>query len=322
MSLDLDNQWAYMKTRGDPGWESYPSYLDLVVPRVLSFLKERNLTVTVFVVGQDAALEKNHEALRAIATAGHEIGNHSFRHEPWFHRYPEAEIEADIAAAEEHIGRVTGKRPIGFRGPGFALSHAILQILARRGYQYDATTLPTFLGPVARAYYFMSTKLGEEERIRRKALFGTFRDGLRPIRPYRWRLNPGTLIEIPVTTMPILKVPIHVSYLLYLGVVSPALALCYFKMALGLCRLTGTQPSLLLHPLDFLGGEEVPELSFFPAMGLSVDRKMELVREVIRLFSSRYTVGTLQQYASEISRTSRLPWMESRFPEQKAVGKS
>jgi peptidoglycan-N-acetylglucosamine deacetylase len=321
LSLDLDNQWTYMKTHGDPGWESYPSYLDLVVPRVLSILKERNLTVTVFVVGQDAALEKNHEALRAIATAGHEIGNHSFRHEPWLHRYPEAVIEADIAAAEEHIGRVTGKRPIGFRGPGFALSHAVLQILARRGYQYDATTLPTFLGPVARAYYFMSTKLGKEERIRRKALFGTFRDGLRPIRPYRWRLNPGSLVEIPVTTMPILKVPIHVSYLLYLGVISPALALRYFKMALGLCRLTGTQPSLLLHPLDFLGGEEVPALSFFPAMGLSADRKMELVREVIRLFSSRYTVGTLQQHASEISRAARLPLIESRFPGQKSAGK-
>jgi peptidoglycan-N-acetylglucosamine deacetylase len=322
LSLDLDNQWTYMKTHGDPGWESYPSYLDLVVPRVLSFLKERNLTVTVFIVGQDAALEKNKGALSAIATAGHEIGNHSFRHEPWLHRYTEAEIEADIAAAEEHIERVTGKRPIGFRGPGFALSHAILQVLARRGYRYDASTLPTFLGPVARAYYFMSTKLGEEERIQRKALFGTFRDGLRPIRPYRWRLNPGTLIEIPVTTMPILKVPIHVSYLLYLSVVSPALAMHYFKMALALCRFTGTQPSLLLHPLDFLGGEEVPELSFFPAMGLSVDRKMELVREVIRIYSSRYTVGTLQQHASEISRTARLPSMESRFIEQKSVGKS
>ena len=322
LSLDLDNQWAYMKTRGDPGWESYPSYLDLVVPRVLSFFKERNVTVTVFIVGQDAALEKNREALRAIATAGHEIGNHSFRHEPWFHRYPEAEIEADIAAAEEHIGRVTGKRPIGFRGPGYVLSHAVLQVLARRGYQYDASTLPTFLGPVARAYYFMSTKLGEEERMQRKALFGTFRDGLRPIGPYRWVLNPGSLVEIPVTTMPILRVPIHVSYLLYLSAISPALALRYFKMALGLCRFTGTQPSLLLHPLDFLGGEEVPELSFFPAMGLPVDRKMELVREVIRLFSSRYTVGTLQQHASEISRTSRLPSMEARFTGQESVGKS
>src|SRR5207247_6203043 len=59
LSLDLDNQWSYMKTHGDAGWEAFPSYLDLVVPRVLDFLAARGLTITFFVVGQDAALAKN-----------------------------------------------------------------------------------------------------------------------------------------------------------------------------------------------------------------------------------------------------------------------
>ena len=85
LSLDLDNKWSYLKTHGDPGWEDFPSYLDTVVPRVLRFLEERSLTITFFVVGQDAALERNHDALTALAAAGHEIGNHSFSHEPWFH---------------------------------------------------------------------------------------------------------------------------------------------------------------------------------------------------------------------------------------------
>ena len=48
-----------MKTHGDIGWETFPSYLDIVVPRVLDFLKDRNLKITFFIVGQDAALEKN-----------------------------------------------------------------------------------------------------------------------------------------------------------------------------------------------------------------------------------------------------------------------
>jgi len=82
VSLDLDNQWSYMKTNGDAGWEDFPSYLDLVVPRILSFLKERDLKITFFVIGQDAALEKNREAITSIAEAGHEIANHSFNHEP------------------------------------------------------------------------------------------------------------------------------------------------------------------------------------------------------------------------------------------------
>ena len=59
LSLDLDNQWSYMKTHGDRGWESFPTYLPLVIPRILDFLAGRHLTISFFVVGQDAALEPN-----------------------------------------------------------------------------------------------------------------------------------------------------------------------------------------------------------------------------------------------------------------------
>ncbi len=122
LSLDLDNQWSYMKTHGDAGWQSHPSYLDLVVPRILEFLAARRLTITFFIVGQDAALEKNRAALRAIVDAGHEIGNHSFRHEPWLHLYSAAELDEEMRQAEEAIEAATGVRPRGFRGPGFSLS--------------------------------------------------------------------------------------------------------------------------------------------------------------------------------------------------------
>ena len=217
LSLDLDNQWSYMKTHGDAGWQSLPSYLDVVVPRVIAFLKQRDLSITFFVVGQDAALDKNREALRSIATAGHEIGNHSFHHEPWLHLYSDAQVETELASAEEHLERATGRKPAGFRGPGYSLSPTVLEVLVRRGYQYDASTLPTFIGPLARAYYFMTAKLNKEQTEQRKVLFGTWRDGLRPIKPYLWRVGDRKLVEIPVTTMPGFKIPIHFSYIIYLA---------------------------------------------------------------------------------------------------------
>ena len=93
LSLDLDNLWTYLKTHGDPGWESFPSYLHLVVPRFLELFRQLDLRLTVFVVGQDAAFESNHAVLRSIAEVGHEIGNHSFHHEPWLHLYSAEEIE-------------------------------------------------------------------------------------------------------------------------------------------------------------------------------------------------------------------------------------
>ena len=32
LSIDLDDQWSYMKTHGDFGWESFPSYFDVAIP--------------------------------------------------------------------------------------------------------------------------------------------------------------------------------------------------------------------------------------------------------------------------------------------------
>lgn len=298
LSLDLDNKWSYMKTHGDEGWESFPSYLDVVVPRVLDALAARDLKITFFVVGQDAALEKNHEALRAIGEAGHEIGNHSFHHEPWLHMYSPEQIAAELAHAERVIQEVTGHRPVGFRGPGFSFSHEVLQELAARGYAYDASTFPTFLGPLARMYYFLSTNLSRTQRDERKLLFGKFREGFRPLRPYLWRDLPGELLEIPVTTMPLVKSPIHVSYLLYLDQFSRTLALAYWRLALGMCRLMRVEPSLLLHPLDFLGADDDADLAFFPAMKSKSTDKLTLVGDVVDLFAEQFRIVTMSEHAA------------------------
>jgi hypothetical protein len=302
LSLDLDNQWSYMRTHGDPGWESFPSYLDLVVPRVLALLARRGLKITFFVVGQDAALPGNRAALAALAGAGHEVGNHSFNHLPWLHLFSEAEIEAEVAQAEEAIAAATGQLTRGFRGPGFSLSAATLRVLSRRGYRYDATTLPTFIGPLARAYYLLGSRLRGGERDRRRRLFGSFRDGLRPLAPYHWRLGEQRLLEIPVTTLPVLRTPIHLSYLLYLGGFSPGLARCYLRLALALCRQAGIGPSLLLHPLDFLDGDEVPELAFFPAMRRPAEQKLREIGEHLTAFCQRFQVVSVGEHADSLLR--------------------
>jgi len=313
LSLDLDNKWSYMKTHGDKGWESYPSYLDIVVPRFLKFFAERDTKITVFIVGQDAALDCNHDSLASISEAGHEVGNHSFHHEPWLHLYSIEQINDELAWTEEHLIRVTGQCPVGFRGPGFSLSPDVLRVLSRRGYEYDCSTFPTFLGPLARLYYFMTAKLDEQQKTERKKLFGTFSEGFRPLRPYLWSVSEQavtripspppreatTLLEIPVTTMPLFKVPIHVSYLLYLDQFSRTLALTYWQMALTMCRLNGVAPSLLLHPLDFMGCDDDSDLSFFPAMRVPHKPKVELVGKVIDSLAKHYQLVPMREHAAD-----------------------
>lgn len=290
VSMDLDNQWAYMKTQGVDGWQSFPSYLDVVVPRILDTLKRSGLRITFFVVGKDAEQPKNHEALRSMVEAGHEIASHSYLHEPWLHLYHHDELRADFERAEAAIEGATGLRPRGFRGPGFSSSPQVRAMLRERGYVYDASLFPTWLGPVARAYFFCTTKLSPEEKARRGKMYGNLADGLSPLQPYQ--IEPG-LMEVPVTTMPVLRTPIHLSYLLFLGRFSMPLARLYWDMAVGLCRLTGTPPSLLLHPTDFLDINDAPEMGFFPAMRIPAEAKIALVRYTLSTIRLHWKVAPL-----------------------------
>lgn len=300
LSLDLDNKWSYMKTHGDENWNQHPSYLDVMVPRSLQLLQELGLSITYFVVGQDAAIATNTDALRAIADAGHEIGNHSFHHEPWLHLYSADELKSELSLAQTHIQQATGQRPVGFRGPGFSLSQQTLATLIDLGMQYDCSTLPTFIGPLARAYYFWSSRLSKAEKAERKILFGTMTEGLRSLKPYRWRLNERSILEIPVTTIPLVRSPFHVSYLLFLLRYSKMLAITYFRFALAMCRLRGVEPSLLLHPLDFLGADDDADLAFFPAMDLSGKQKCDFLREVLSIYQAKYEIVTMQEHAKRI----------------------
>ena len=307
LSLDLDNKWSYMKTHGDAGWESFPTYLDRIVPRALDFLRERKLNITFFIVGQDAAREENYDAIKRIADARHEIGNHSFNHEPWLHLYSKPELVEEFQKTEDALENVTGQKTVGFRGPGYSLSPTVLEVLSERGYEYDCSTLPTYIAPVARAYYFFkSPEMSDEEREKRKKLFGKFADGFQSLKPYRWQINDKSLVEIPVTTLPVFKTPIHASYVIYLSTFSKRLARAYWKTALEMCRMSGTQLSLLLHPLDFLSGADAPELKFFPAMNLPVAAKLEFLSEILESFGEKFTVLNMREHARRVEALGNL----------------
>jgi len=298
ISLDLDNQWSYMKIHGDKGWDKYPSYLSIFVPYMLDLLDKLELRITFFVVGKDASIEENLPYLRMLTDRGHEIGNHSFNHESWLQKYSRQELEKEIEDAETIIEKATGYKTKGFRGPGFSWSMEMLEVLKDRGYIFDASTLPTYIGPIARKYYFWKSDLSKEEKKDRSELFGSFKDGLRSLKPYFHTLRQNRkLLEIPVTTIPIIKVPFHLSYLLYLSGISPLLMKMYFSFALFMCKLTRTSPSFLLHPLDLIGGDKVTELAFFPGMNIKSNDKAKVFEYVVKKLKNNYRVVTMEEHA-------------------------
>ena len=302
MSLDLDDKWSYMKVHGDPGWDKFPSYLDIVLPITLDVLDKLDIKITFFIVGQDAAIEKNHAVLKMIVDRGHEVANHSFHHESWLKTYSKEKIEEEIVIAEEAILKATGKRTNMFRGPGFSWSNDLLEVLEKRNYIFDASLLPTYISPLMRKYYFWKSKLSKAEKESRKELFGSFKESFYPLKPYTWILpNKKNLLEIPVTTIPVFKIPFHQSYLIYINNISGGLMKLYLKFAITMCKITRTQPSYLLHPLDLLGSDDVPELAFFPGMNVQSKKKVEIFETAMNILKNNFEILPMGEFAARVT---------------------
>jgi hypothetical protein len=80
---------------------------------------------------------------------------------------------------------------------------------------------------------------------------------------------------------------------LHLASHAPALALGYLRAALALCRWWNIAPSYVLHPLDFMGAEDAPALSFLPGMALPGARKRALLDTILGRLARDFEVVPL-----------------------------
>ncbi len=75
----------------------------------------------------------------------------------------------------------------------------------------------------------------------------------------------------------------------------------YLEGALLASRATRTPISFLLHPLDLLGGDEVPSLAFFPGMDLSGARKREIFKIVLRAIQRHFEILPMGPFAERVN---------------------
>lgn len=84
------------------------------IDKILNSLKEYNVKVTFFVVGDFA--KKYPESVKAIYDAGHEIGNHSFTH-PHVNNLPLEDNVKQINDCNNLVREITGLTPMLYRAP-------------------------------------------------------------------------------------------------------------------------------------------------------------------------------------------------------------
>jgi hypothetical protein len=215
------------------------------------------------------------------------------------HRRTAAEIADDLERAATAIADAVGTRPVGFRSPGYGTSRALTRVLVSQGYGYDASALPSPAAALARVWF---GRHDSRPTLTARAV----RDQLAELSAgMRVRgVDGGDLVEVPVTVMPYLRLPIHASHVLVLARRSPRLAARYLDAALALCERRGIGPALVIHPTDLLDSSDSPALAAFPAMRIPAARKLVHMRTWLGLADARFALGTVSEQAAAARRVT------------------
>jgi hypothetical protein len=204
LSIDLDALDLYLGLYGLPlrlSEEGIAAVPARAVERFGDLCASLGVAGTLFVVGRDLSLGRAHPEIKAAAAAGHEIASHSFAHDYSLSRRTPEKIEADLIRAEQEIEAVTGQRPVGFRAPGYTLSATLQGSLAKRGYLYDSSLLPSPPYYAAKAAVMGALALTGK---RSRSILGHPAQLLRSRVPHR---DAYGVMELPVTVLPGLRVP-------------------------------------------------------------------------------------------------------------------
>jgi len=140
LSFDVDNE-SYLLAAG----QTSPTTLSAAdfgaqsgLPRILKVLDKYQVPASFFVPAVSALLHP--EMIPAILKSGrNEIGVHG-----WIHESPpaindSAEEERLLNQAIDYLTKATGKRPVGYRAPGWAFSQYTLGLIRKAGFLYDSS---------------------------------------------------------------------------------------------------------------------------------------------------------------------------------------
>jgi hypothetical protein len=307
VSSDIDTLESIYKGQGCRRPAGYTfAELHMGLENFARFLDDYDIKATLFMVGRDFEREKNHGVIRAMSDAGHEIANHTYTHSQGFRFLSTAEKESEIARMEELCQAVIGRRPLGFRAPGWNVGDDTAHILRRHGYLYDSSVFPTSLMPLLKLLHW--TAMHKRPAADRSTM-GSMRYLFSPVAPYRTaehalgQSGKEGIVEIPITVTPVVRLPFLATFVLETG-------FRYFEICYRWLRTTNRPIQFQMHLSDFVDyshpalsdqvpqsgdGQYVPRALFTP-----LPEKLNLWRRVFDLLEPDCHFERLDSWAANV----------------------
>ena len=202
LSVDLDEWYHCRWATGSPHarWKDTAAFFrehygadapagELRAPtrRILDLFDRLRVRATFFVLGEVATFYP--DLVREIEARGHEVGCHGFHHVDIDLLGPDG-FRRELSEARRVLSSLLARPPIGYRAPNLLLRDYMIPVLREEGFRYDAS--------VCTARGLLGKDFGHEHRA---------------TSPYRFRDRfsrpdpQGDMVEIPLPTFPVLRLP-------------------------------------------------------------------------------------------------------------------
>ncbi len=305
--VDVDNLWMY-EQEFDISIHPDREYIySQSLPVFLKLLQKTKSKATFMIIGKDLELPACQAFCRKAIRAGHEIANHTWSHPISFGKLSYEQKKQQIVKTHKKIIAICGKTPVGFRGAGYYYDKDIITILQQLHYLYDSSVLPGYANLLMTTY--AAVKGGEN----RHKTFGRTNYLFSPDHPFIFKeeakimsfprkressLVNTRLLELPISVLPLIRLPIHTTFAYFFGEKYRQLILRYLK----------SKPSYVLylfHAIDFV---DLPQRSDHPIIPLqyAFDERMKFVESIVD------TLVAINGGALQTSRVSLEPKVRSR----------
>lgn len=265
------------------------SFYEISFERIFDFLENSKLKASIFVVGEE--IEKSEKIQNVIKKAhllGHEIENHSYTHPFGLSELTDSQITNEIVKCSEIISRITGRKPVGFRAPGYSINTKIINILKENGFKYDSSGFWSIMNPILEYGHKFLFKNGLEDKG-----FGYVSWDL-PQEPYQpsnvnWQTKAETsedFLEIPLPRTKFFGLPFYNNINLW----APAFYSYFISKTINRNKLI-----YLFHASEFVDmTDTIPkELECHPNMKLHVGIKIRKSEKIVKNLLKRYTPDLL-----------------------------
>ncbi len=241
--VDCDPLWVYANEYG-LNIEAQDLIYRQALPAMLELFDQFHVRATFFAIGRELDNPVFVEFLRDAVARGHRVGNHSMRHSPRFWKFDAAEKRTEIEETHARLTDCLSAPVFGFRAPGYADDPVIYDVLEELGYLYEGSTLPGPATLMMAAFFLLKGNRNEEKSFSPLRNFFASSRMKRHANSNIWR--------VPISVIPILRMPIHTTFIYQFGT-------AYGRFGLDMLSRTKGHHVYLFHAIDMLDHHDLAQ---------------------------------------------------------------